>query len=331
MRRARRSLEVFNISFLDIVSCAFGAMVLLVLISKTSESTSPASAEEAQLLLQSVLSAEENLKNLLIELEDEKLSLKKDIDVTSSMEQEAAEKSKNLNQLDSKADSLEDDLSGLEVVHSSLDRASISRNTATKRDAEVGGIPVDSDYIIFIVDTSGSMKEIWNRVSAEVINVLQIHPKVKGFQVLNDMGVHLISGYAGQWIPDTPQRRKSVMNVFGAWNSSSNSSPVEGLEVALKKYAKPNISVSIYIFGDDYSGSSYDDVVRTLDKLNTNKVNGKKLAKVHAIGFISNYSTNRFSILMRELTKRNGGTFLALPYNVSGRHSINYSNQMQTE
>ena len=145
------------------------------------------------------------------------------------------------------------------------------------------------------------------------------------------MGVHLISGYAGKWIPDTPQRRKSVMNVFGIWNSSSNSSPVEGLEVSLKKYAKPNKSVSIYIFGDDYSGSSYDEVVRTLDKLNTNRVNGKKLAKVHAIGFISNYSTNRFSILMRELTKRNGGTFLALPYNVNGRHSISYTNQIQNE
>jgi len=32
---------------------------------------------------------------------------------------------------------------------------------------------------------------------SEFIKVLDIHPKVKGFQILNDNGVHLISGYAG--------------------------------------------------------------------------------------------------------------------------------------
>jgi len=100
--------------------------------------------------------------------------------------------------------------------------------------------------------------------------------------------------------------------MFKSWNSASNSSPVEGLEVALKRYAKANISLSIYVFGDDYSGSSYGPVIDAIDKLNRNRITGKRLAKIHAIGFMSQYTTNRFSILMREVTKRNGGTFLAL-------------------
>ena len=157
------------------------------------------------------------------------------------------------------------------------------------------------------------MREIWNRVSSEVENVLAIHPKVHGFQIINDNGSHLISAYAGKWIPDTPQRRKSIFKAFKGWQSASNSSPIEGLQVALKRYAKANISLSIYIFGDDYTGSSYDPVINALVHLNTNKTTGKRLAKIHAIGFISNYSTNRFAILMREIAKRNGGTFLALP------------------
>jgi len=157
------------------------------------------------------------------------------------------------------------------------------------------------------------MRQIWNRVSSEVINVLNIHPEVKGFQILNDMGKSLVSGYDGKWMPDTPRRRANVINLFDRWAEMSNSSPVEGIQTALRKYAKPNITTSIYVFGDDYTGSSYDPVIDKITKQNTLASSGKKLAKIHGIGFISPGTTDRFGILMRELTKRNGGTFLALP------------------
>ncbi len=122
---------------------------------------------------------------------------------------------------------------------------------------------MDSDYVVFIIDTSGSMQSIWSRVTREVENVIRIHPRIKGFQILNDNGAHLISGYSGRWIPDTKARRDSVIRLFRNWKSASNSSPVEGLEVALKRYVNPNQKVSIYIFGDDYTGSTYDLVIRT--------------------------------------------------------------------
>ncbi len=79
---------------------------------------------------------------------------------------------------------------GLETVQTSLRKAAITPATAERRDEEVGGIPVDSDYVIFIVDTSGSMQNIWSRVTSEMKSVLAIHPKVKGFQIMNDMGTH---------------------------------------------------------------------------------------------------------------------------------------------
>ena len=88
---------------------------------------------------------------------------------------------------------LEKDQAGLALVQSTLKQASIKpKETKNIRDEEVGGIPVDSDYVIFIIDTSGSMKQIWGRVSSEIINVLNIHPKVKGFQIINDLGKSLI-------------------------------------------------------------------------------------------------------------------------------------------
>ena len=53
---------------------------------------------------------------------------------------------------------MEKDQEGLSLVQSTLNQASIKPEKRQNiRDEEVGGIPVDSDYIIFIVDTSGSM------------------------------------------------------------------------------------------------------------------------------------------------------------------------------
>jgi hypothetical protein len=206
------------------------------------------------------------------------------------------------------------DLQGLSLVQSTLERVTITPSTRnTLRDEEVGGIPVDSDYVIFIVDTSGSMQSIWSRVSREILNVLSIHPKVIGFQILNDMGKSLISGYSGRWIPDTPQRRKSVMTLFGTWADASNSSPVEGIKTALTRYAKPGQSTAIYVFGDDYTGSSYDPVIAGITRINRDPKTRQPLAKIHGVGFLSQHTTSRFAILMRELAKQNGGTFLALP------------------
>ncbi len=312
MKSRRRNLEIFSLSFLDIVSCGFGAVILLVLISKPLEGTSSSDINAAKQMLQQVISAQNQVEKSSRELEKKQQELTSLKQISSLIKQSEATTKKQLGAKSSELEKLDGDLEGLSLVESSLKRASIKPSSATKRDAEVGGIPVDSDYIIFIVDTSGSMLNIWPRVSRELVNVLKIHPKVTGFQIMNDNGSHLISSYAGKWIPDTPQRRRAVMGMFTSWNSASNSSPVEGIEMALKRYAKSDISLSIYVFGDDYSGSSYGPVIDTIDKLNRNRITGKRLAKIHAIGFMSQYTTNRFAILMREVTKRNGGTFLAL-------------------
>jgi len=315
MKFRKKELEIFNLSFLDIISCGFGAVIILILISKTSDNISVSGANETGDLLKTVFSLQNkiqllvdeitqqsNKNNLLSDQGDKLLGVEKEL--TQSVERKQQEEV-----------ILEKDQEGLALVQSTLKQASIKpKETKNIRDDEVGGIPVDSDYVIFIIDTSGSMKQIWGRVSSEIINVLNIHPKVKGFQIINDLGKSLISGYHGKWMPDTPQRRKDVIKVFHYWSDASNSSPVEGINVALKIYAKPNISTSIYVFGDDYTGSSYDPVIEQITKLNKSKLKDKRLAKIHGVGFISPNTTNRFAILMRELTKRNGGTFLALPF-----------------
>lgn len=316
MKRKSRDFEIFSLSFLDIISCGFGAVVLLVLISPFSESVLPDFTSQTRNALDQVLQAEARIEGLERALEQETRELEQIREQLTREQSKAAQAKNTLRAADAEAERVSENLAGLELVERSLrdsQRASIRPDTAQTRDEEVGGIPVDSDYVVFIIDTSGSMQSIWPRVTREVENIINIHPRINGFQILNDNGTHLVGGYAGRWIPDTAARRSSVISLFRNWKSASNSSPVEGLEVALKRYVNPNQKVSIYIFGDDYTGSSYDSVIGTLKQANANRITGKPLARVHAIGFLSPTSNGRFETLMREVTRQNNGTFIALP------------------
>ena len=314
MKFKKKEFDIFNLSFLDIISCGFGAVVLLVLISNTAEDGSQSSVVEVEKLLAQVITLDNSIDSLAQKINQQKIKNEDQLAESGSLENVAETLAKSLSIKEREENALAGDLEGLSLVQSTLNRVSIAPSSSnTIRDEEVGGIPVDSDYVIFIVDTSGSMQSIWNRVSREILNVLSIHPEVIGFQILNDQGKALISGYSGRWIPDTSKRRQSVMRVFDGWTDASNSSPVEGVEMALRRYAKPGQSTAIYVFGDDYTGSSYDPVIARITKMNMLQPNGQRLAKIHGVGFLSKYTTGRFATLMRELTKRNGGTFLALP------------------
>jgi len=190
-----------------------------------------------------------------------------------------------------------------------------------KPDAMVGGIPVDSEYIIFVIDTSGSMFHYaWPAVVEKMTQVLDTYPRVKGLQIMNDMGQYMYSQYAGKWIPDTPGRRKAVIARLRSWNAFSNSSPVEGITRAIRTFASQNHRISIYVFGDEFTGPSIDQVVREVERLNTRSSDGERRVRIHAIGFPTVFSVAgagehtgvRYATLMRILCRQNDGTFVGL-------------------
>jgi hypothetical protein len=314
MKIKKKDFDIFSLAFLDIISCGFGAVILLVLISNTAgDVATSGKADAVESLLDQVARLESRIESLAGESDAQKKNNDEQLVERSALGSATKTLVLSLAQKERAENTLAGDLEGLSLVQSTLERMTVASATSTTRDEEVGGIPVDSDYVIFIVDTSGSMLTIWERVAREIVHVLQIHPQVKGFQILNDQGKALVDGYSGRWIPDTPQRRKSVMQFFAHWRAASNSSPVEGIQMALKRYAGPGQSTAIYVFGDDYTGSSYDPVIAAITEMNRVQPDGRRLAKIHAVGFLSKYTTGRFAILMREMTKENGGTFLALP------------------
>src|SRR5690606_36076952 len=154
------------------------------------------------------------------------------------------------------------------------------------RSDSVGGVPVDSEYIIFIIDTSGSMFNYsWNRMIDVLSDTLDIYPEVKGIQVMNDMGEYMFSSFRGQWIPDTPARRQAIIQRLRTWNPFSNSSPVEGIIDAIRTYYDPAKKISLYVMGDEFSGDSIAEVVQAVDRLNSATRDGERLVRIHAISF----------------------------------------------
>ena len=309
MKRNRRNSEIFGISFLDVICCGFGAMVLLVLLSKTDVVGGVLNTERLKNLLQDV-TAQQKSKTAAQQERDRLVAQVSELE-TQSRELDAP--NSNLARLQQRLAERRAKAKILKIQTEVDAQNEVPKKATTDEVVKVGGIPVDSNYIIFIVDTSGSMQKIWPRVIRELENVLDIHPKVKGFQIMNDNGVYLLKSYARKWMPDTPGRRKSVLSLMRNWTSFSNSSPVEGLQKALKTYAKRTDKLAIYIFGDDYTGSSYDPVLNTISSLNLNPETGQPSARIHGIGFLPEGGiADRFATLMREVTRRNRGAFVGL-------------------
>jgi len=187
-------------------------------------------------------------------------------------------------------------------------------------DNVIGGIPVDSEYVIFVIDTSGSMQgAAWGKLQEEMINILDIYPSLKGIQVFNDMGNSMFPVQQIEWIEDSEDTRKKIKNQLQTWRPFSNSSPVEGIESAIRTFYDEDKKISIYVLGDDFTGRSIRQVIATVKSLNSSRKNNERLVRIHAIGFpvhIDNgrISANaiRFANLMRELSYQNGGTFVGL-------------------
>jgi len=329
-RRRRRDAETFSLSFLDVICCGFGAIIMLLVLTKIGE---PGAIEQASI----------ELRGLVAALQEEIYDIRGE---TRILNRELSEKQEQLSKERERIARLQGDLSDIhgefrssrqlsevnEIVEGALVAAQQELSEEMERllgrefqrdesDLTIGGIPVDSEYIIFIIDTSGSMTSFaWPLMLQKMEEILEVYPKVKGIQVMNDMGNYLFSSYAGKWIPDTPGRRRVIINALRNWRVFSNSSPIEGIQRAIRTYANGRDKVSLYVLGDEFTGGSIDEVVDTVDRHNRIDAQGNRLVRIHAIGFPVMFgglgggrSTGvRFATLMRILCERNDGSFVAL-------------------
>ena len=328
MKNRRRDIEIFSLSFLDVICCGFGAVILLFVLSKFAE---PRIIEEVRQDLQAEII---RLEEELVQIRGETAVLNREL---NGQKEQLAEEEKKLARLQGDLSDIRGQFAASNqsaevqnIIESKLAKAMQELTEEMKRllkkqpqkiDRSVGGIPVDSEYIIFIIDTSGSMqRNAWGLVQKKLAETLRVYPKVKGIQVMNDMGVYMFSQYAGKWIPDTPARRRAILSNLTTWRSFSNSSPVEGIEAAIRTFYAADKKISLYVFGDEFSGNAIQPVIEEIDRINGTNGKGGRRVRIHAVGFpvtlqdkVGRGNTGeRFATLMRILCYKNGGTFVGL-------------------
>lgn len=329
--RRRKNIEGISIAFLDVIACGFGAVILMLILTKVFE---PIIIEETAIELEGVL---EEKERQLYDIRGETSILNREMisreDQLSVARRRLARLQAELSKIQGQFASSSQDAEVNNIIQGKLAAARQSLTAEMRRllaqfneikdNNMIGGIPVDSEYIIFIIDTSGSMYNYaWPLMLEKVRETLDVYPQVKGIQVMNDMGQFMFSRYAGKWIPDTPGRRKAIIERLRTWNAFSNSSPVEGITKAISTFYSPDKKISLYVMGDEFTGRSIDTVLRTIRTINREGKDGKRLVRIHAIGFPTQFirpermqvTGIRFATLMRLMCEQNGGTFVALPF-----------------
>ena len=329
MIRSRRSIEEFSISFLDVICCGFGAVILLLMISQNqlpivlsqTIANDQLSIENKETKLEQVIETIGITKNSIemtkVELSNLEADLTKTLDRLNTIrakyetQQEISEEIENQNlELAEAKQSLTEEMEDL------LGADFRSKNKLA------GGIPVDSEYIIFVIDSSGSMHfdGNWGNVVRLVRGVLSEYPSIKAFQVLDDDGNYLFSSYRRKWIQDSPSTRTSIINALAGYRNATNSSPVEGIQEAIGAYYDPNKKIAIWYLGDDFAQNiSIEEIVDDIDRINVVDEFGERRVRIHTIAFLTfgkqigfNERIQRFANFMRELAYRNDGTFIAL-------------------
>lgn len=328
-KKKDRETETFSLSFLDAVTCAFGAVILLLVLTKIYEpQTIERSKEELVGLIAALqkelfeMRGETAIMNREMVTVDEQLSDSKEAvarlrgDVSDVRGQFAA--SQDNSEIDSE---VRGELVAARQKLTEEMKRLLANYQPDEDDTTVGGIPVDSEYIVFVIDTSGSMFQgPWRLVLRKIDETLAVYPEVKGIQVLNDEGKYMFSSYAGKWIPDSPAARRNIISRLASWNPYSDSSPVEGIAEAINTFYEPGKPISIFVFGDDFPRGQVEAVARFIDRVNKVDADGNRLVRIHGVGFPTQLAGGRvrnaqqFANLMRTLCERNGGSFVALTY-----------------
>ena len=313
--KEKKTSEVFSMSFLDIMACGFGALVLILLISEFNEVE----------IIENKYTA-----NLFLKKQDEVVTKTNQL---TNTDEELTTKIKNLisiqdelnnvkNKLRNRANIVEE-LSKLSQVRQS--KISLKKDDQKKPVEQVvaSGIRIDSRYLIFIIDNSGSMVEgaPWSRVVKEIETIIMTFPSLEGFMVMNDTGKTIVG--SGSWVEPTKSNRLDAIKKLKSVSAMTNSNPIPAIEKSINIYGKKYDDVGIFIIGDDIRENKNVDLrLLQINKLNT-KDDGSKYVRINALGFLTSRrlslqgyafedDNTKYLTIMRELTEQNGGTLVVI-------------------
>ncbi len=326
MMRRTRDFEIFSLSFLDCICCGFGAIILLLVISDFRQPvTLEASRRELEGQVRELTRQLEvirgetdvldrQLHGRIAELARDRQALARLAgDLTTvrgefvASRKEASVTNRAEAQLVVSRQALNSDVRSLLETRRGLPDLQA-----------VGGIPIDSNYVIFLVDTSSSMTDDhWAAATAVLQEILDLYPHLDGVQILSDRGTPMFSGTYGKWLTDSPALRAKMVARMRGWRAYSESNPVTGIRSAIRTYWSSGRRISLYVLGDEFTGDSMQQALDDVSAVNRANTSGQRLVRIHAVGFYElpgfpPYTSIRYSALMRLMCEENGGTFVGL-------------------
>ena len=157
-KRRNRETDSFTVSFLDVASCGFGAMIILLMITKSSapttlEATESAIPEGSVAELQDQLfqiRGETVIVNRELNAKQEQLSANKER--VARLRRDLEDIQGRFNTTKDLSDETTDEMGRLALAQQSLteEMQRLLANTSAPDNNVIGGVPVDSEYIIFV-------------------------------------------------------------------------------------------------------------------------------------------------------------------------------------
>jgi len=325
----RRTTQVFSLAFLDCICCGFGAIILIFVLSLAQQDrTQQETIESLRRILAAQLAA-------LMKLNASKEDLEKTNARVATLAVDARLRNDSMHALlDELQAQLQHEKKGQEALLVDLDELKKEIAARQKKPDIVLpnvkpapiGVPAGSNYICFVVDTSGSMRDpntgqLWSIAFRKFEDVLDSYPTVEGVQILDGDG-RFILGKEGQWLPDSPEVRDAIKRELRRYDIFSQSNPTNGILRALRVLPDPRnekMKMGVYLFGDEFTGTA-DPVIRQIDQLNPADANGDRKVVINAVLFpttiryeFSMGNTGlKLANLMREVCYQNGGAMIAL-------------------
>lgn len=325
----RRPIEVFSLSFLDCLCCGFGAILLLFILSIGSGSAGVKSEIDVPTL--------QAMRQKLAMLEADIAQKAAMLDAAINSEQTSQERARILSiiqELESTLADLQQEYESKKANLSTSQQAAAEANRLLKSFKHENlppiGLPADATHVAFVIDTSGSMrnqltKQLHYGVIEQITELLNSLPEVKSIQFLDTSGNYMLNDRRGYWLPDTPGLRQQALRAVLNYPILSVSDPEPGVRRAfndLRADIKTGDSMSLYVIGDDFRGST-DSFLLKLDRLNPrNSKTGKRLVSISAVGFptlinpflIGAPEGNvRFANIMREIAEDHDGVLILKP------------------
>ena len=213
--RERRDIELFSLSILDCICCGFGAIILLFVLSKaaepmlieqvaggslerrwrTSRSSSSTSAARRRCSTASCCGKREQIsdaKERIARLQGDLSALR------GRVRRVVARTSAVQNRIEGRlaAGTAEADRGDAAPAGDAAAPAATTPSAASRSTASTSSSSSTPPA------ACSATRGRWS--CSKMQETLEIYPKVKGIQVMNDLGEYMFPQYGGQWIPDTP-------------------------------------------------------------------------------------------------------------------------------